>query len=483
MEEFNFYYIAQKSVKGFFALISRTFLVQILTTITGFILVAYLAPSDYGVFFIVSSMVVFLTYFQDIGLAASLIQKKENITLPELRTVFTVQQLLVLVFIIPALLFSSHIARFYTLSDDGYLLLVALLISFFISSLKTIPTVLLERNLDFGKLVIPQILENVSYNICLLYFAVGGYGVMSFTIAVAVRSIIGLVAIYAISPWKIGFALEKESLKKLLSFGVPFQAHSLLALVKDDLLNIYIGRVLPLSHVGYVGFAQKMAYTPLRLVMDNVIKITFPSFSRLQHDKQALGIAIEKSIFLISLVIFPAVAGMILTSPYFVRYISKYNQWEPALMSLSIFALTTLVSSIVTPITNFLNAIGKVKITLYFMVGWTIATWIFVPLFINLFGFNGVAYASLGITISSILAIFISRRYVRFSIISPLVPGMAATLIMIISFFILQHFITSLVSLMGIVIVLIVMYAGGVFLVARSEVSKTIGFMMKAIRG
>jgi len=40
-----------------------------------------------------------------------------------------------------------------------------------------------------------------------------------------------------------------------------------------------------------------MAFAPLRLIMDNVIRITFPSFSRLQNEKEVLERAIEKSIF------------------------------------------------------------------------------------------------------------------------------------------------------------------------------------------
>ena len=70
--------------------------------------------------------------------------------------------------------------------------------------------------------------------------------------------------------------------------------------MKDDLLTIFLGKILPIAQVGFIGFAQKWAFYPLRLIMDNVIRITFPSFSRLQHDKNLLGLAIEKSLFVSS---------------------------------------------------------------------------------------------------------------------------------------------------------------------------------------
>jgi len=297
MNENDLHSIATKSVKGVFALVSRSFLIQILGIVTSFILTLYLDPESFGIFFVVSSIIVFFNYFQDIGLAASLIQKKEEPTLLDLRTVFTVQQLLVLTLIIPMIIFSGNVASFYNLDGQGHALLVALLVSFLFTSLRTIPTIILERKLDYKKLVIPQVLENLIYNVTLIVSAILGLGVMSFVVAVLLRSFVGLVATYIIQPWSIGFAFNNKSFKNLLSFGVPFQTNSILALFKDDLLTIILGKILPIAQLGYIGFAQRLAYLPLRLVMDNIIKITFPSFARLQDDKLSLKIAIEKSIF------------------------------------------------------------------------------------------------------------------------------------------------------------------------------------------
>lgn len=482
MEEFDFYYIARKSVRGFVALVSRTFFIQLLTTITGFILAAYLAPSDYGIFVVVSSIVVFLSYFQDIGLAASLIQKKEAPTIAELRSTFTVQQILVLAFALPALIFSGSISEFYKLSQQGHLLFVSLIISFFISSLRTIPTVLLERNLNFNKLVIPQIIDTIVYNLCLLYFAISGFGVTSFTIAVLARSITGLVATYIVQPWSIGIAFEKAGLKKLLAFGIPFQAHSLLALIKDDLLNVYIGRILPFSQVGYIGFAQKMAYTPLRLIMDNIIRITFPSFSRIQHDREALKIAIDKSLFLISLVIFPLIVILIFFSPYLISFIPAYNQWLPSVLSISLFASSSIFSSIITPLTNFLNAVGKVRTTLYFMTGWTASTWILTPFFIYLFGFNGVALANLLISISSLGVVLIVKKHISFSFVKSVGMQFIAAFGMACFIILTQSFIHSIASLLAVVSLSAVVYVVFIFLLAKNELLSTVGFIIKSIR-
>ena len=133
MEDFDLHTIAAKSVKGIFTLVSRTFFVQILGIVSQLILAAYLDTASFGVFFVVSSIVIFLTYFQDIGLAASLIQKKEDLTIHDLRSTFTMQQLLVILLLVPTLIFSHQIANFYHLNNAGYYLFLSLLFSFFLA--------------------------------------------------------------------------------------------------------------------------------------------------------------------------------------------------------------------------------------------------------------------------------------------------------------------------------------------------------------
>src|SRR3989344_2321019 len=483
MEEFDIATVARRSIHGVVALVSRTFIIQIISQIVGLLLTIFLAPSDYGIFFIVSSVIVFLSYFSDVGLAAALIQKKENITEEELKTTFTIQQILVISVVLIALLSSQTVSSFYDLKNEGIYLYQALIIAFFMSSLKTIPSIILERKLQFKKLVIPEIVETFSFNIIVLVLAIKGFGVSSFTYAVLVRGILGLITIYAISPWRIQVGFSKVAAKRLLSYGIPFQANSLLALIKDNLLIVYLGKVLPFAQVGYIGVAQKLAFSPLRLVMDNVIRIMFPSFARLAHDKNHLKIAVEKSLFAVSLLIFPSVIGIVILMPHLISIIPKYQKWEPALLSLTFFAINAALSSITTPLTNALNAIGKIKVTLYLMVFWTISTWILTPLAIIYYGFNGVAGVSALISVSVVAVVIITKKYIEFDALKQIVKPLVASLVMgvilnsIVSVLVLNIFtifITVLFS--GIV------YFGLLYLMAKAEIKSDIRFVTKQFK-
>jgi len=478
MENLDITLITRRSIRGVLALVSRTFIMQIITFVAGFLLTILLDPSVFGVFFVVSAAIAFLSYFSDIGLAAALIQKKENITEEDLKTTFTIQQILVVGVVTIVLFFSKDIGSFYNLDKQGVVLLQALAIGFFLSSLKTIPSVILERSLKFERLVIPQIVETIFFNVTASTLAFLGVGITSFTFAVLARGVSGLIAIYIISPWRIRFGFYKESAKKLLSFGIPFQFNSFLALVKDDLLVVYLGKVLPLNQVGFIGFAQKWAFTPLRLIMDNVIRITFPSFSRLQDEKKVLTKAIEKSIFAASFFIFPSLLGLVILAPYFIEIIPRYSKWEPSILSLTFFAINAVFSSVSTPLTNALNAIGKIKTTLYLMIFWTVCTWVLTPLAVFYFGFNAVAAVSALISTSAFLVVFIVRRHIKFNFLRAIIYPLISSLVMGVAIYSLGvEFVKDIWSLILVIAGGAILYFTVIFLLAKKNIVSDISLI------
>src|SRR3990167_10962201 len=96
------------------------------------VLTILLSPTIFGIYITVLSIISLLNYFSDIGLAASLIQKKE-ISKEDVSTTFTSQQLLIISLIIIAFFATSFIQNFYHLPREGIYLFWTLLLSFFIS--------------------------------------------------------------------------------------------------------------------------------------------------------------------------------------------------------------------------------------------------------------------------------------------------------------------------------------------------------------
>lgn len=411
-QDFTAEVVEKKAVKGALILTGRNVLLQAISFFSTVLLTIFLLPSEFGTFFLVSAVINFLSYFGDVGFAAALIQKKQSLTNTDLKTVFTSQLILVLFILVVVFIATPYIADFYNLGDAAIYLLWAFAFSLLLSSVKTIPTVLMERGLEFNKWVFPQIVETIVFNTVAVYLAYSGFGVTSFTIAVLLRGILGLIATYIIQPWMPGISISLGSLKSILRFGVPYQINTLLAMVKDDGMILFLGGVLGTSGVGLLGWSQKWAYAPLRFFMDQVIKVTFPAFSRLQDKKRQLQNIVSKSIFFICLLVFPSLTFLVFAAPTLIDIIPKYNKWEPALFALYALTVSSALAAITTPLTNTLNAIGKISLTFRLMIMWTVLTWIFVPFLAIRFGLNGAAIGFTLVGMTSIIALLLISKYV-----------------------------------------------------------------------
>lgn len=445
--------VKERSVKGVVTLTGRYFVLYAITLVSQGILGALLTTSQFGVFGVVSAIINFLVYFSDIGLAAALIQKKEKIDNEDLKTTFTIQQIMVLALLALVFIFSAKIQNFYNLDNSSVYLLYALGISFFLSSLKTIPSILLERGLRFEKLAISNVLESIAYNVTLVFFAWKGFGITSFTIAVLVRGVTGLISLYIFQPWVPSLLISRKSLSKLLKFGIPYQINTFIAVLKDDGLTLVLGRILGTGSLGILVWAQKWIQIPLRIVLDNVTKVTFPAFSRMQDDKSDLEKSVTKSIFFTTILVFPATAAIVVLFPLVINIIPKYQQWLPAVVPLTLLSINVLFAAITTQLTNLLNAIGKIKITSVLMIMWTVLTWFFVPFLAKKYGVEGAAggYALVGF--SSVVAIYIVKKYVNFSLTDGALKPFLASVVMGVTLLVLRTMLPPTLASLGVLIV------------------------------
>ena len=464
-EEIDLQTVKGRAIKGIAALTGRTFLLQIISFFGFFLLTVFLGQEEIGLFFAISELVAILGYFSDVGLAAALIQKKEKPKVEDIRSTFTIQQILVLTLLIIIFCLSPWLRRFYNIDSTGFFLLVSLLIGFFLASLKTVPSVLLERKLKFDLLVVVEIVESCLFYGLAVFLAWQGWGVASYAWAVLARGVAGVILIYCFSPWPVGLAFEKDSLRHLLKFGVPYQANTFLAVIKDRLMNVFLWKIVGASGVGILGWAQKWAQMPLRFVMDAVMKVTFPAYARMQADKKELKKAVEKTLFFLGLIIFPLLVGITVLAQPLVHLIPKYGKWEIALIALYLFLVNSFWAAVTTPLMNALTAVGKIKIVFKLMVMWTVLTWVIYPILAIKYGFNGVALGAALVSFSSAIAIWLTKKYIDFKFFAPLLKPTIGCLTMGLGLLFLRNFLPlNIFSLILLIFIGGLLYGGLVFL-------------------
>ncbi len=479
-EKLDLVLITRRTINGIVALISRQFILVLINIGTKFIVASYLAISGFGVYTVVIAIQRVISFFTDFGLGAALIQKKESINKEDTTTIFTIQFLVTLSIFCLVFIFKGVISEVFKLDITAIKLLLTLVFCIFLSSFKIIPSVLLERHIRFEKLIIPQIIEQFIFNVILVVLLLRNYGLESYTYAFLASSLTSIPVYYYISPWSISFGVSRKALAHL-KYGTQYQAKNILATVKDDFLTLFLAKTLSFTQIGYIGFAQQWSFMIYRFLVDSVTKVTFSTYSRMQDNKEHLRHAIEKSLFYISSVMFPAVLGAILIFPYFIMLIPKWsNKWEPAILSFIFFSLNAGISSLSNILINVLDANNKVKVTLKLMAIWTALTWILTPIFIYRFGFNGVAAASFMVTLTIFYTTYLVRKIVYFQLLKSVYKPFLSTMIMGVCIYAFTRvYVSNFMVLTFVILMGMAVYMFSMFLLARKELYQGVKVLLR----
>lgn len=476
--------LKKKALRGIFTLTFRRLLLKVIDTFGIIYLARLLSQDSFGIFGIISFVVfTFLSFFSDVGLGAALIQK-DKVTDDDLKTTFTVQQILVTILLVLGWILSPYLSKFYNLGSEGIWLIRILSLSLFVTSFKTVPSIMLERDLRFELLVIPELIETVVYNGLAVFLASQGRGVWSLVVAVLARAVFGAIALNIIKPWKIGWKLNKDSIHELLHFGIPYQLNSVLALLKDNITPTVIAFWYGPAAVAFVNVAQNISSRPME-ISTIVSRITFPTYSRIQGDMVRLKSWIEQSIHLMSVVYFPAIIGLIVTARPILTYLyaDKSDKWLPALTTLLWFLLAAVPVVITTTYTNALYALGRPKVVLLLMLLYTSMTWVIGLPLIRLVGYEGIAITVTIITYATFpLVVRELNKVVIVETWSMIARPLTASMFMGVAiYFMTQYFVTGLLTLVATILIGIVLYGVLIYFLDQDALKVQLGKVWRTL--
>ena len=183
------------------------------------------------------------------------------------------------------------------------------------------------------------------------------------------------------------------------------------------------------------------------------------------------------------LFIVPMSVGMVFLIKPIVYIVPNYLKWEPALYSFYLFVLASAVAGVSTPLLNALNAIGKIKISLYFMVFWTVFMWITAPILVIFIGFNGVAVAAAFMSLTTVAVVILSKRFVAFSLAREIMPALSASAVMGVAMLIaLPYFSQNFISLLVYVVISGIVYITALLLFFRIKVMEELQYIVSIVR-
>lgn len=366
--------LGTQTMRAALALLLRQGATNGLAAGAGILLARMLVPADFGLFAVATFVMSFVAIFADAGLAASLVRQSHVPEPHEIRSVFTLQQILVVGMVGIFWIASPLLAQAYGLEQDKVWFFRILSLTLLAGSFQTIPSLLLERELAFSKLAQVEILQSVVYQGSAVLCAWQGLGVWSFAVAGILRALVGVALLNWMHPWPIGFAWDWEVAAPRLRFGLMLQGGSLVNLSKDAIVPIFIGLLAGPSAVGLVGWAGMIAAYPILALMP-LGRLYFPVFARLQADREALGRAMERVIGWTNRIAAPITVVMVVLSEPMIRIVYT-DKWMPAMDLLRMLALANVLSATSTPCIGMLNGLGLAKHTFRMSILWMAGTWL-----------------------------------------------------------------------------------------------------------
>lgn len=414
--------VKRLALRGVGALVMRSIGQRGLQMIGNVLLARWLAPTTFGLYAIVSFVIGIAGFLADLGLGASLIQRRDRLTQKDLRTAFTLSLLLNGAVVVLLWILAHPIVRAYGVAPQHETAVRVMALSVLFSSFTVIPTIRLERMLKFKQISIADLAGQMIYlgvTVPLAFsFRAPSFAEANADNAVwifvwgtlASRAVHTLIMNLA-SRWRPRIGLDWRAMREMLRFGLPYQMNGFVNALKDNFIPTFIAAVAGATAVGYVTWAVGLVTNAL-ILLPVVTRVTFPAYARLQHDPAALRDAIEKSIRWVAATVFPAALLLAALARQIVEHLYG-PKWAGGLVSFYLLTIPILASAYSTVMVSALYALGQAKAVLRLSMIWAVAGWALAVPAVLLVGYHGFALAMALVSTLSVLTVRELNRFVK----------------------------------------------------------------------
>ena len=328
------------------------------------ILAQKLSSSDYGVVGFAMIFINFVTRFSDLGVTDAVIQRNKLDELG-LYTGYTTKFFLG-IFVFAVMFLLAPLTKLFFDNSAIENVIRILSITFIITTFGFLPICLLTRELNYKKLIIPQLSAAVVYSGLSVILALKGFNYWSIVLANVVSTVISILAVNFIHPIKIKFQFDWKLFREFMRFGTNLFYSGLVVYILFNADNFIIGTMLGSSMLGLYSIALHWGSMISGRLYDIVHSVLFPTFSRIQDDKTKLKESYLRVLEYITFIGIISNLTLLLCSQDFLYYVlgRGTDKWMPALTTFQIMLVYGIIRTFLEPLGNVLLALGESKLLL-----------------------------------------------------------------------------------------------------------------------
>jgi len=348
-----------KTVKGGFWVFSLRITNRFFQFIRTIILARMLAPNDFGVFGIALLLLSMLETFSRTGFGQALIQKRGR-TEQYLNTAWTVN--LIRGFIIAIILF--FIARpasvfFDSIESLNIIRVISLVV--ILQSANNIAVIYFEKELEFHKFFKYRFAATIADVTVAIIAVIILRNVWALVFGLLAGNLVQCIMSYVISPYRPRISLDIRKAKELFKYGKWIFLSSMLVFLIIDVDDIFVGKILGATMLGFYQMAYKISNMPSTEVTSVVSTVSFPAYSKLQGDIGRLKNAYMKILQFITLLSFP-IAGVIIAFASDFTGLFLGDKWVPMVPTMMVLAIWGAIRSVGAAAGELLKGIGRPNI-------------------------------------------------------------------------------------------------------------------------
>lgn len=316
---------------------------RVISMVTTVILARILNPDDFGI--VATAQIALSTtgLFSGLGMGLAVIQSPHDRDKVAYQG-FVVSAISGFVFFIVLVVNGQFFADL--LGNPGIVsVLQWMSILVLLAALTTVPESLLQKDMLFGRVSIAVIVSEFTFMGLAVALATTGYGVWSLVYASIARAVVNLALVWFLAPgwaWIIRKPWDGALMKSLFRFGVQASGSGVVSFVYSVLDNFLVARYLGATAIGFYSKAYDFSTRTVDGFINVIGVVLFPSYSKIQDDKERLSNAYLKSLRVMSFFTVPVALGMFIVAEEMVPVLLG-DKWLPLVAPFQILAFVSLI--------------------------------------------------------------------------------------------------------------------------------------------
>lgn len=337
--------IARRAARGAAIYGGRLVAIQVIQVVSSLVLARHIAPTEYGVFALATTIVAFARYVGDLGVANSLVPRKE-ISEAEIETGALISLAassgLGLAIMIAALGFGDELR----ISRQTAVVTAVLALPLVLDSLRYGPMLRLNRSLAFETLGAIGFAETCALYLSQLGGLLLGFGLGALVAAQVIRSMIA-VALSAVVGGGIVLPRLKMRARLLIRRGIAYQAPAIVTAASGLAYPVAVTAQLGTHGLGLWAWATVLA-APVAAMLVLLHNVSMSSFARLREADPSREDDAISLVARFSMMLAAGAAGILVgAAPRMIPVIFG-TRWAPAIGATQAYLIGLLPSAFAT---------------------------------------------------------------------------------------------------------------------------------------